>query len=253
MRLLELCCLVPLAILVPACKSTGPASTSAAEKTDASAKAKEGGDEDSKEEKTKKKERELDDARVQLKITRQDTQAAERKEKDDVEEAEYALGKAKEALDQFQKVTSKLELSKATLGLDRATQRVEESKAELEELMSMYKKEDFAALTKELVLNRGKKNLEFANRALEHEKIEAATTRDVDLPRKEKDLQLALRKAENKLREEKAEQLKMADENELKLRKAERAVDDAEKAVAKMKSPPVAKADAKEEPKAAKP
>jgi hypothetical protein len=117
----------------------------------------------------------------------------------------------------------------------------------------MYKKEDFAALTKELVLNRGKKNLEFANRSLEHEKIEAATTRDVELPRKEKDLQLALRKAENKLREEKAEQLKMADENELKLRKAERAVDDAEKAVAKMKTPPVAKADAKEEPKAAKP
>ena len=100
----------------------------------------------------------------------------------------------------------------------------------------MYKKEEFAALTKELVINRGKKNLEFANRNLQQEETELAQTRDVELPRKEKDLQMALHKAENKLREEKAAQEKMADENELKLRKAERAVDEAQKELDKLKA-----------------
>jgi hypothetical protein len=234
MRFYELACLLPLAVLAPACQST----SSSAAKPDAPAKAKPGGDgdEDSKEEKIKKKERELEDARLQLTIAKMEAQAAERKAKDEIEEAEYNLGKAKEALDTFQKVTRNLELSKAALGFDRARQRAEESKAELEELMSMYKKEEFAALTKELVLARGQKNLEFANRALEQQRTEQAATRDVELPRKEKDLQLALHKAENKLREEKAEQQKLSHENELKMRKAERAVDDADKAVAKMKS-----------------
>jgi hypothetical protein len=253
MRLLELACLVPLAILAPACQST----SSSAAKTDTSAKAKSGGEsdeeKDSKEEKLKKKEREVDDARLQLTIAKQETQAAERKAKDDVEEAEYTLGKAKEALDHFQKVTRGLELSRADLGFDRAKQRAEESKAELEELMSMYKKEDFAALTKELVLTRGQKNLEFANRALEQERIEQAATRDVELPRKEKDLQLALHKAENKLREEKADQQKLTNENELKMRKAERAVDDAVAALDKMKAAQTPKTAATPETKAAKP
>jgi hypothetical protein len=238
MRLFELCSLVPLVVLAPACQSAKPAAdSSAAEKS--GAKAKDGGadeEKEGKEEKIAKKQHELDDAKLSLTIARKDTQAAERKQKDDVEEAEYALGKAREALDQFQKVTRNLELSKGELGMDRARQRVEESKAELEELMSMYKKEEFAALTKELVISRGRKNLEFANRSLEQQQIENATTRDVELPRKEKDLQLALHKAENKLREERAEQEKLADENELKLRKAERAVDEADKALAKLKS-----------------
>jgi hypothetical protein len=133
-------------------------------------------------------------------------------------------------------VTRPLEHAKAQLTLDRTQERAEESKQELEELMSMYKKEEFAALTKELVVNRGKKNLEFANRNLEHEATDMAQTRDVELPRKEKDLQMALHKAESKLREEHKDQEKLVNETELKLRKAERAVDDAEKELEKLKN-----------------
>jgi hypothetical protein len=238
MRFIELCCLVPLSLLAFSCQSTHTGADPApADKTEAKAKPDKGDDDkDAKEDKVKKKEHELDDARMQLKIARQDTQAAERKQKDDVEDAQYGMEKAREALEQFQKVTRPLELAKDELGYDRAKERVEESKQELEELMSMYKKEEFAALTKELVVNRGKKNLEFANRSLQQQEIERAQSRDVELPRKEKDLQLALHKAENKLREEKAEQEKLADENELKLRKAERAVDDAQKELDKLKS-----------------
>jgi len=238
MRFLDLCCLVPLSLLVLACQSTQSAAKDApTDKTEAKAKSDKGEDDkDAKEEKTKKKQRELDDARLQLTIARLETEAADRKEKDDLQDAEYGMEKAREALEQFQKVTRPLELAKAQLSFDRVQERAEESKQELEELMSMYKKEEFAALTKELVVNRGKKNLEFANRNLEQEATEMAHTRDVELPRKEKDLQMALHKAESKLREEHKEQEKLVSENELKLRKAERAVDDAEKELEKMKS-----------------
>jgi hypothetical protein len=238
MRFIDLCCLVPLSLLVLACQSThSDAKDANPDKTEAKAKSEKGDDDkDAKEEKVKKKQRELDDARLQLTIARQETESADRKEKDDIQDAEYGMEKAPEALEQFQKVTRPLELAKAQLSYDRTKERAEESKQELEELMSMYKKEEFAALTKELVVNRGKKNLEFANRNLEQDETEMAHTRDIELPRKEKDLQMALQKADSKLREEHKDQEKLANENELKLRKAERAVDDAEKELEKLKT-----------------
>lgn len=256
MRLLDLCFVVPLVAVAPACSTMkSGAAADAPAKTDAPANAepKDEGDGEEKEsaaDKVKKKERELDDARVELKIARQECQAAERKHKDAVEEAEYDLNKAKEALDLFQKVAKDLEIKKVALGLDRALFSVEKEKAELEELMSMYKKEEFAKLTKELVLTRGQRELEFSNRALAMEQVEAKAALEVEIPRKEKELELALHKSENALREARAEQTKLADENELKLRKAERSIDDLEKELAKLR----AKKDAEDKAKkAAKP
>ncbi|MDZ4774456.1 MAG: hypothetical protein SGI72_15115 [Planctomycetota bacterium] len=238
MKLLDLALVVPLFTLAPSCASL---KSDAADKAlvDADAAKEEGDEGDEKEspaDKLKKAERALEDARVELKIARMDTQAAERKQKDAIEEAEYEVAKTKEALDVFKKVAKPLEQDKLKLSWDRSVQNVEETKAELEELMAMYKKEDFASLTRELVLSRGKKRLEFANRGLEHDKIEASVATDVELPRKEKDLDLELKKAENGLREARAEQSKLTDENEFKLKKAERAVDDAEKDLAKVKT-----------------
>lgn len=253
MRIRDIALVVPLAALSFSCSSMH--ATSATTSETAAAESKESGDDpaeekESKADKVKKAERALDDARVELKIARQECEAASRKQKDETEEAEYELGKAREALDLFQKTAKPLELQKLQLNYDRSITNVEEEKAKLEELLSMYKKEDFASATKELVLMRGKKGLEFANRSLEQDRIEAEATRNIELPRKEKDLELALHKAENTLRESKAEQAKLSDENELKLRKAERAVDDAEKDLAKQKS--AKDPNEKKDPKAAK-
>src|SRR6185436_18900329 len=110
-----------------------------------------GEDDDEKDaaaEKVKKSERALEDARAELKITRQECQAAERKQKDEITDAEYGVAKAKEALEVFQKTTKPLELDKLKLSWDRSVENVEETKQELEELMAMYKKEDLAKLTK---------------------------------------------------------------------------------------------------------
>ncbi|MBL8860230.1 MAG: hypothetical protein JNL28_17105 [Planctomycetes bacterium] len=248
MKLRDLACLIPLVLLAASCNTL---KSDTADKEPAAAKAEQADkdgkeDKESQADKQRKAERELEYARVELKIARQECQAAERKHKDEIEAAEFDLVKAREELDQFQKVAKGLELDKVKLSLERSVQNVDETKAELEELLSMYKKEEFASATKELVLMRGRKRLEFANRALEQDKIEASTTRDFELPRKQRDLEMALKKSENSLREARAEQVKLADENELKLKKAERAVDDAERELAKLK------ADAMKDAKAAK-
>lgn len=247
MKLSHLALVLPLLAFAPACNSlkseSSPASATGAEEGMAGEKKdgdkgdkKDADEEETTADKLKKAEHGLEDARAELKIARQECQAGERKQKDEVEEAEYGLAKAREALEVFQRVAKPLELSKIELSLDRSAQSVQEIKQELEEIMAMYKKEDFASLTKELVISRSKKRLEFENREMEHEKTRAATERDVEIPRKEKDLDLEVKKAEAALREARAEQAKSADENELKMKKAERAVDDAEKELAKLKA-----------------
>ena len=250
MKLLDLAFVLPLVTLAPSCSTLkadeGGKPAAQAEETKSEKKGEDEDEKDAAAEKVKKSERALEDARAELKITRQECQAAERKQKDEITDAEYDVAKAKEALDVFQKTARPLELERLKLTWDRTVQGVEEVKQEVEEIMAMYKKEEFASLTKELVISRNKKRLEFANRNLEQERIEASTTRDIELPRKEQDLDQSLKKAENKLREERASKDKLADENELKLKKAERAVDDAEKELAKAKTKAAKEKDAKE-------
>ena len=237
MQLKHLALVLPLVAFAPSCSTlkgdAGDKSHATADKSEAADD--EGDEKDSQADKQRKAERELEDARVELKIARQECQAADRKQKDEIEDAEFDLAKAREELEQFQKVTKGLELDKLKLSLERSVQGVDETKAELEELLSMYQKEEFASATTELVLMRGRKRLEFANRGLEVDTVEAAATRDVELPRKNKDLEMGLKKSENSLREARAAAAKLLDENELKLKKAERAVDDAERDLAKLK------------------
>jgi hypothetical protein len=265
MRILDLAFLVPIVSIVPACATTEAAKPAAAQtapdatakpdnaaKADAAAKpdgaakpdaAKEDADDEkeTKAEKIAKKTRALDDARLELTIARQDCESEDRKAKDAVEEAEHGVTVAREALDHFVKIDRPLEIAKVQFNLDRSKWTVQVDTEELDELMAMYGKDDVATLTKELVVNRNKKKLEFANRDLANDQVEATTKTDFELPKKQKELELALKKAENALREAKAEQMKQTNENELKLRKSEHPVDDLKKEIEKLN----AKKDAK--------
>lgn len=240
MRILDLAFIVPIVSLVPACHSPATKPDAAEAKTEAP---KDDADEEkeSKADKIAKKTRALEDARLELTIARMECESADRKAKDAVEEAEREVKVAREALDEFLKVEKPLELSKVQFNLDRSKWGVEIDKQELEELMAMYKKDDVATLTRELVIGRGQKKLEFGNRDLAHDQIEASMKTDYELPKKQKELEAALKKAENGLREAKADQQKQTNENELKLRKSEHEVDDLKKEVDKLN----AKKDAK--------
>jgi len=223
---------VPLALTFVACESMPRSSD-----TKASATSEEGADEaeDSKDE-VAKSERKLEDARIELRIANADAESAAQKSTDEVEGAGNALRIATEALDQFMKAERELELSQVTLGLDQASWRVEAEKQELAELEAMYKRDDVATLTKELVLQRGKKGVEFAERSLAHEQREASAKRDFELPRKQRELEFEKKEKDNALRDARAEAAKGKDQVELALRKAKAEVDDAEKALAKART-----------------
>ncbi|MCA8953425.1 MAG: hypothetical protein KDE27_28185 [Planctomycetes bacterium] len=88
------------------------------------------------------------------------------------------------------------ELQKHQLDIDRATYQADHAKDELAELVAMYDADEFAKSTKELVLKRGRRSLEVAERQLELEKQEFAGFREHDLPKRERGLQQKVTDAE---------------------------------------------------------
>jgi hypothetical protein len=179
-----------------------------------------------------KQERALGYARLELAIAEAEAGASTRKADDAVASAERELAEARAALEHFRTKERDLELSKVVLGLDQAAWRVEAEKQELAELEAMYKQDDVAELTKELVLQRGKKGVEFAERNLAHEQRDAEAQRGFELPKQERELEVELLEAEHALRDARAESAKTKLEVELALLKARAAVEDAEKELA---------------------
>jgi hypothetical protein len=220
--------LLPVAFPLAACESM-PHSADASK---VEAAAEEEGDESPREE-VDKAERALAYARIEMSIAEADTGASKRKAEDGVASAQRKLEEARKALEHFRAKERDLEMSKLTLGLDQASWRVEAEKQELAELEAMYKKDDVATLTKELVLQRGKKGVEFAERDLAHEQREAEAKRGFELPKKERELEVEVLEAELALRDARAEAEKTGLAIDLALRKARDEVADAENALGK--------------------
>lgn len=193
-------------------------------------------EEDSAQDAIAKAERELENAKLELKIAQSETESSARKAREQVVSAENDLKDATDELNQFVKSELEVELSKLQLGLDRGAWRLEAEQQELAELEAMYAQDDVATLTKELVLQRGKKGVEFAERDLAHDRREAAATREFELPMKQRKLELAKRDKENDLKEAQAEEARTKDEIALKLSKATIEVSDAEKALTKARA-----------------
>jgi cysteinyl-tRNA synthetase len=142
---------------------------------------------------------------------------------------------AKKDQENFLNLDKPTQIASAQLSLDRSQQAMEESKQELAELEAMYKKEDFAELTKELVVSRGRKKLEFSQRGLELAKKGQEGLLNHDLPKKEKELAQAVEKAEKALQEAQAKKDREALEEKLKLMRADHKIDDLVREIDKMK------------------
>lgn len=112
--------------------------------------------------------------------------------------AEKKVKQTKEALQVFKKSRSRSQ-AEAQLALDQATGRAADSEAELAELESMYADEEFAEKTKELVLNRGRRNLEHARRGLEIQAQKLQLLVEYELPKEQYEKELAVDEAEQKL------------------------------------------------------
>ncbi len=218
---------VPVAPEKAPAAQTAPAPVAEAAKPDeneAKAKAKE----------LEQKRFDLECKRSELKIERMERESSARSARESVEDAEQRRAKAAAVLENFNKIEKPNQLAQLDLQLERSAQRLKEQQEELNELLAMYKNEDFADLTKELVVNRAKAAIAFAERDLALDKQEVENKKSHDLAWKHKGLEQDLVEAERGLRGAKESEERSKLKAQLEARKSEREIDQLEKDIAEL-------------------
>lgn len=135
--------------------------------------------------------------------------------------AQVELDKARYELEHFMGHVKPTEIEERRISFASQTHYSEEAKDELAELESMYQADEFAKTTKELVLKRGRRKVELAERNL------AIAARNLDvlekqtLPRKEEDLKRKVADAERAMQRAMRDREKTVLELELAQRKTD--------------------------------
>lgn len=115
-------------------------------------------------------------------------------------------------------------LDEARLDLDRSRGRAEDAAAELAELEAMYAEEEFATKTKELVLARGRRDLEHSRRALDLAERRMRELEGFELTGKDRDLEHKRLGAEKDLVEAEQKLAKLRLEKKIAISKAEQEI-----------------------------
>jgi hypothetical protein len=228
--------LVPTLLALPmfsACAATGQGGEHGADVKDSTtvaeappAKSAEAKKAAAKERKAAKKEHDLANARTELEIAELETAAKARKAGEELDEAKRDLDEARKSLEHFKTHDTPTQLADGRLDLDRAAERKVEAEQELHEMEATYQKDQFAKDTKELVLTRHRKQLEFATRSLELQQKSFDDLEREKLPRSQREMEKKLRDAEQKVRAAELEAKTTDLENKVKLAKAHFSVDD---------------------------
>lgn len=173
-----------------------------------------------KERKAAKKAHELACSRTELEIAEIETQAAALKATQALDDARRDLDEARRALGHFKTFDTTTQLADGRINFDRAVERKVEAEQELREMEKTYEKDQFAKDTKELVLTRHRKQLEFATRELELSEKRYADLEHEKLPREQRELENKLRAAEQAAERAEIGVHKTELENKVKLDKA---------------------------------
>lgn len=211
MRPLHAVLLVLASSLFPCCMSIGNESTSTppsrtqspqqpqqpanaeAPKPKTEAEAKAEAEKKAEERAAKEKELRLKRRELEYANTEKETAAIDRKTREMGLEAQakkvaLELEKAQKELKLFLEEHRPRQLEEKKISLDQQTYYAEHSKDELGELEAMYQADEFAKTTKELVLKRGRRQLEMAERSLAVAKKENEIFAAHTLPDRERDL-----------------------------------------------------------------
>jgi len=132
--------------------------------------------------------------------------------RDSVALAEAELELSRKQLARFDSIDAAVRLDRARLDLAGAQDRHREAEEELQQLEMMYAEQDLADKTREIVVNRGRRSLERAAKALDIQLRELAALESQGLPqeraklalevdRKSRDLEKMRRAAVDSLRE----------------------------------------------------
>lgn len=152
----------------------------------------------------KQKQKELRNKERELEAAKVEQQVAEIERTVRLRGIELAQGKtateqakAKADLEVFLGSVKPRELEEKRIGLDQSQHRLEHSKDELGELVAMYEADEFAKTTKELVLKRGRREVEMAERYLAVAQKELLHFENVVLPQRERELRDKVVEAEH--------------------------------------------------------
>lgn len=126
------------------------------------------------------------------------------------------------------------ELEERRISLDGTTYYAEHQKDELGELTAMYEADEFARTTKELVLKRGRREMELADRRLSIARREFTHLEQIELPRRERELRHKVEDAELGKRKAELDLEKARLELDLAARKAAERTADLTEAIAEL-------------------
>lgn len=162
-----------------------------AKKDEAKAEAKK-----QKQKELRNKQRELAAATVEQQVAELDRGVRQLAVEATLVKTAAELARARAEVERFQKDVKPREIAAKQIGLDQSRYRAEHSKDEFGELTAMYEADEFARTTKELVLKRGRRDLEIAERQLAVATQEMAHFVDVSMPERERELRQKLADAE---------------------------------------------------------
>lgn len=174
------------------------------------------------------KQRELDFARIGIETVAVDRQIRTLTTENLLQTARIEMEKAKRELDLFVSNTKPHELEEHQMQLDSLAYRFEEQKDEQSELESMYKDDQFAKQTKELVLRRGLRQVELADRALALARKEFKILEERTLPDRERELRRKVETTELEVKKSDLESRKSTMEIDVQRRQAGDKLKDAE-------------------------
>lgn len=153
-----------------------------------------------------------------------------------VAKAERDLAAAERELKVFLEVERKNEEAEARLELDENRYRVDHAKDELAELEAMYSQDEFAKTTKELVIKRGRRQLEIAEREMALADASFRHKTEHQWPERVRKLEAAVADARVEVETARLEAREAEEAIRLDLTRKERKVSDAKRAIERAKS-----------------
>ncbi len=181
-----------------------------------------------------KKRRELRYARAELEPAAMERRLHTMATETSLRETAAALEDARVDLTVFRTSVKPRELEDKRIGLDGRVHRADHAKDELAELTAMYEADEFAKVTKELVLKRGRRELEIAERSLAVARQEFEHFEKHELPKREHELERKVEAAEHARKKAELEAQKRQVEDEIAAAKAKDRIEELERDIAEL-------------------
>lgn len=176
---------------------------------------------------------ELEGARVALQVAELESQAEALEAQEGLEDARMELEEAERAHKRFVEVSMPHQIASGQLGIERQMQGLGEARQELAQMEAMYAAETnmdaTARATRDMVLERHRKRVEFGERGLELERAEFQDTVAAALPLEQRELEDKLLEKRRALRKAETALAKHALQSARDLAKARREVVEAER------------------------